>query len=158
MKNLLFACLLTLTIGTAAEVFAQNKHSLDAEVAQAGHAYDAAILAQDKVALAALFADEYIATNENGRVRNKHEDIAAMTSPNLNFTFVSSFNPEHRIRVYGNLAVETGRYTVKGSLKGSPFTEDGRYTTTWVKRSGRWQIVADHSSLIKSESVSTTNQ
>jgi ketosteroid isomerase-like protein len=157
MKKLMFTILLTLTLASAANVVAQSKHSLETEVARASHAYDTAILNQDKTALAALFADEYTATNENGRVRNKEEDIAAMTSPDLKFTSVNSVDSERRIRIYGNLAVETGKYSVQGTHKGSPFTEEGRYTSTWIKRNGRWQIVADHSSLIKSDSAAQTN-
>jgi ketosteroid isomerase-like protein len=158
MKRILLTLLLTLTLGTVTNVLAQTKASLETEVARAGRAYDAAILKQDKAALAALFADEYIATNENGRVRNKLEDIAAMTSPDLKFTSVNSFDPDHRIRIYGYLAVETGRYSVKGTFKGTTFTEEGRFTTTWIKRNGRWQIVADHSSVITKESESAAIQ
>ena len=153
MKRILLTFLFTLTLGTATNVLAQTKASLETEVARAGRAYDAAILKQDKAALAALFADEYIATNEHGRVRNKQEDIAAMTSPDLKFTSVNSFDPEHRIRVYGNMAVETGKYIVNGTSKGIAFTEEGRFTTTWIKRNGRWQIVADHSSVIKNDAA-----
>jgi len=158
MKRLLLTFLLTLTLGTAANVLAQTKAAQEAEVARAGHAYDTAILKQDKAALAALFADEYVATNENGLVRNKQDDIAAMTSPDLKFSLVNSFNPERRIRIYRNLAVETGRYSVEGTFKGSPFTEEGRYTTTWIKRNRRWQIVADHSSVIRNEAATSAIQ
>jgi len=148
MKRLMITFLFSLTLACAANVVGQTTRSLEAEVARAAHAYDAAILKQDKAVLATLFADEYTQTNENGRVRNKQEDIAAMTSPDLKFSFVNSLDSERRIRLYGNVAVETGRYSVKGEHKGVAFTEDGRYTTTWIKRNGRWQIVADHSSII----------
>ena len=149
MKRLLLTILLSLTLASLANVNAQSNSSLEAEVARAARAYDAAILKQDKVALSALYADEYIATNEHGKVRNKQQELNQVTSANLKFTSVESFDSDRRIKIYGNVAVETGRYGVTGTFKGSPFTEDGRYTTTWVKRSGRWQIVADHASLIE---------
>jgi hypothetical protein len=41
--------------------------------------------------------------------------------------------------------VQTGRFTIKGINRlNRPFTETGRFLTVWVKRDGRWQIVADH--------------
>jgi hypothetical protein len=57
---------------------------------------------------------------------------------------------DQKVRVIGNgAAVETGKYRTKGTNKGKAFDETGRYTTTWVWRGGRWQIVADHTSVIK---------
>ena len=154
MKRLVFTFLLSLTLAAITNVNAQSNPSLEAEVERAARAYDTAILKQDKVALSSLYADEYIATNERGKVRNKQEDIASVTSTDLKFSYVESFDSDRRIKIYGNVAVETGRYGVKGTFKGTPFTEDGRYTTTWVKRNGRWQIVADHASLLTSDSAS----
>ena len=55
-----------------------------------------------------------------------------------------------RKSVIGNAtAVETGTVRYRGSEKGKAIEETERYTTTWVMRGGRWQIVADHTSVIK---------
>jgi hypothetical protein len=71
-----------------------------------------------------------------------------MTSPEM--VIESTEISDQKVRVIGNgAAVETGTYKAKGSNKGKAFEESGRYTTTWVWRGGRWQIVADHTSAIK---------
>ncbi|MBA3715387.1 MAG: nuclear transport factor 2 family protein [Pyrinomonadaceae bacterium] len=52
------------------------------------------------------------------------------------------------MRVYGDAAVVTGRWASKGTRKGKTFDDNERYTTVYVKRDGRWQIVSDHTSRI----------
>ena len=116
------------------------------ELRKASESYDAAMRAGDAAAFGRLLADDYMYTNESGVVRNKAEDIALMTSPDMKIESASA--DDKKFRIYRNTAVETGRYAVKGTHKGKPFTEIGRYTTTWVRRDGRWQIVADHTSVL----------
>mgnify|MGYP006194204789 FL=1 len=69
-----------------------------------------------------------------------------MMSPDL--VILTSKTDDKIFRLYRNTAVETGRFTATGSYEGKPFSEVGRYTTTWVYRDGKWKIVADHTSLI----------
>jgi ketosteroid isomerase-like protein len=42
----------------------------------------------------------------------------------------------------GTTAAVTGWLIVEGRGKGGPFTHRYRFTDTWVKRKGGWQIVA----------------
>jgi len=53
-----------------------------------------------------------------------------------------------RVKVYGKTAVVTGRFVAKGQSKGKPFTFTERYTGVFVKRDGRWQLVAEHANEI----------
>jgi len=55
---------------------------------------------------------------------------------------------EMKVRVYGDAAVVTGRDTIKETYKGKDTSDQYRFTDTWVKRAGRWQCVAAHSSVI----------
>jgi len=52
-----------------------------------------------------------------------------------------SFDDE-KVRVYGNVAVVTGRGTFKGVRKGAPVNHVIRFTTMWVMRGGAWQLVS----------------
>lgn len=57
---------------------------------------------------------------------------------------------DKNLGIAGNsAAVETGMYHVTGTNKGKPFDETARYTTTWVWRELRWQVIADHVSIVK---------
>jgi len=49
---------------------------------------------------------------------------------------------------YGDTAVETGRSTMNGQDRGKTVPRDNRFTRVWVKRLGRWQLVANHYSLL----------
>jgi len=120
---------------------------LEAEVTKASRALDEAWTKQDGAALALLLADEFICTNE-GKVHNKTQEIAHLKSADLKMELAAANDAERRIRIYGATAVETGSFTFRGTFKGKPFSEYGRYTTTWIKRDERWQMVADHISSI----------
>jgi ketosteroid isomerase-like protein len=54
-----------------------------------------------------------------------------------------------RIRVYGNTAVMAGRFTAKSKFKGSAIEVRERYTAVWIKKQGRWQLVAEQGNPIK---------
>jgi ketosteroid isomerase-like protein len=53
-----------------------------------------------------------------------------------------------KVRIYGDTAVVTSRWTLKGKLKGEDISGEYRATATWVKRSGNWQEVASQATRI----------
>jgi hypothetical protein len=52
-----------------------------------------------------------------------------------------------QVRVFGDAAVVTGRTHGVGDFAGTPYDVVIRFTDTFVRRVGRWQAVASHSSL-----------
>jgi ketosteroid isomerase-like protein len=96
---------------------------------------------------APLLADKYVATDEYGAVLVGKE--ANLADAKLT-TFASMEISDVKVTVYGDTAIATGTFTDKGTYKGKPFNNRGRFTDTWVKLNGKWQCVATHSSLIKS--------
>lgn len=94
----------------------------------------------DGAALARLYADESLFTDENGLLWNKTEDIANVTS--------GAFKPtsykfdDLKVHICGNTAVVTGRNTIKATFKGTDISGPYRFTEVFVKRDGRWQCVA----------------
>ena len=126
-----------------------DRKLMEQQVLKLGQDYTQMIKNQDAAAIERILADEYLFTNERGKVKNKTEDLANYkTSPSKFAIFEIS---DQKVRVIGNgAAVETGTVRFKGTGKdGKPFDGSERYTTTWVWRGGRWQIVADHTSEIK---------
>lgn len=122
-----------------------DKKIMEATVLKASEEYNQIMMRKDRAAYERLFADEFISTFDNGKIRNKAEEIDHMTSPELKIETTTT--SDQKVRIIGNnAALETGTYTTTGTSKGTPFTEKGRYTTTWVSRNGQWQIAADHSS------------
>jgi ketosteroid isomerase-like protein len=102
----------------------------------------------DTLALRRIYADDFLGIGPTGVVRNKAEVIADFTSQAL--TYQSITTAEVRVRVYGNTAVETGRSTMVGRDRNKTVPRDNRFTRVWVMTAGRWQLVANHYSLMTS--------
>jgi ketosteroid isomerase-like protein len=92
-------------------------------------------------------ADDYTWTAPWGEVWTKARDLALLKSGDSVIT--SWVLSEMKVRVYGDAAVVTGRCAVKEAYKGKDVSDQYRFTDTWVKRAGRWQCVAGHSSVIR---------
>lgn len=54
-----------------------------------------------------------------------------------------------KVRAYGETAVVTSRWTLKGTAKGKDISGQYRSTEVWVKRSGGWQEVASQATRIE---------
>jgi hypothetical protein len=100
----------------------------------------------DPIALRRIYADDFLGIGPTGVVRNKAEVIADFTTHAL--TYQSITTAEVRVRVYGNTAVETGRSTMVGQDRGKDVPHENRFTRVWVMMDGRWQLVANHYSLM----------
>jgi uncharacterized protein (TIGR02246 family) len=58
---------------------------------------------------------------------------------------------EQRIRIYGDLAINTGTYTFIGPARdaaGKPISRPARFSFVYRNRDGRWLIVDHHSSAV----------
>lgn len=100
----------------------------------------------DAAALDRLYAEDFIGIGPSGTVRTKPQVIADFTSGSLRFQSITADDVQWRI--YGDTAVETGRSTMIGQDRGKAVPRDNRFTRVWVKRKGRWQLVANHYSLL----------
>jgi len=100
----------------------------------------------DAGALNRLYAEDFIGIGPSGAVRTKAQVIADFTSRTLRFQSITTDDVQWRI--YGNTAVETGLSTMIGQDKGKAVPRDNRFTRVWVERRGRWQLVANHYSLL----------
>jgi uncharacterized protein (TIGR02246 family) len=67
----------------------------------------------------------------------------APKSPNARVTF-----GEQYVRVYGDVAVNTGYYTFTNVRDGKPVSTPARFTLVFRNIDGKWIIVAHHSSRI----------
>ncbi len=133
-----------------AEHFSEAAHDrklMEQQVLKMGQEYVKMIKNQDATAIERILADEYLYTNEEGKVKNKAEDLASYKTSDTKFEMFDI--SDQKVRVIGNgAAIETGVVRFKGARKGKPFDGSERYTTTWVWRGGRWQLASDHNSTI----------
>ena len=151
MKRTLIIAVLVLTAASIALGQKQNarrdqRRSIEQVIRQLDHERIQAQIDADRVALDRIYADDFIGIGPSGTVRTKPQVLADFTSHDLKFQSITT--DEVRIRVYGNTVVETGRSTMVGQDKGRVVPRDNRFTRVWVRRQGRWQIVANHYSLL----------
>ncbi len=137
MKSALAIFLLLLGGLTAA---AQSSNS-ETEVRAANKAWADAQVKGDLEALDKLFAEELIVTSGNGTVRDKKGELAdAKPDPDFKTYF---FNTDDlRIKICDKAAVVTGHAKWRTSYKGKDSDNERRFTCVYVKRDGRWQMVA----------------
>ncbi|MFO1350943.1 MAG: DUF4440 domain-containing protein [Gammaproteobacteria bacterium] len=55
---------------------------------------------------------------------------------------------EHRLRVYGEIALNTGYYTFSDVREGKPLTIPARFSFTYRLHDGHWMIIDHHSSAV----------
>ncbi len=146
MKRISIVTLLILV----ASIFASGQPARKADekaLMRLNQQYDRAIVGNDVKALDRIFHVDFIYTNPDGQTRTREQQLAFARSGDLQFE--SGVSDSVRIRIYGNTAVMTGRFTAKGKFKGQDLTVDERYTAVWVKTGSRWQLVAEQGNLIK---------
>jgi ketosteroid isomerase-like protein len=105
-----------------------------------------AVVDRDPVALGQFYADEYISTDSEGLVFTRSQDIEIDTAGPSRLT-AFTFD-DLRVRVYGEVAVVTGRIDTTGMLAGAPSQGRSRFTDVFVKRDGRWLCVATHTTAV----------
>jgi ketosteroid isomerase-like protein len=96
-------------------------------------------LQSDGAALDRIRSEDYVFTTLDGRLLDKAQ---ARVAPG-DFTLSRYDHDDVRVRVYGDAAIATGRITIAGSFRGSPRNGQSRFTRVFVKRDGRWQLVAN---------------
>lgn len=125
-----------------AQTPAAARHTKDeAAVLAADRAWADAAARGDVAALEKLFADEYVIVGNSGRARNKREEIADL-APAADVKTYYFRTEEVEARAYGCAAVVRGRAVWKVNYKGREIDNNRRYTSTYVKRGGRWLLVA----------------
>jgi Domain of unknown function (DUF4440) len=95
-------------------------------------------------------AEEFIFTDAGGGLTTKKQDLEGLKQPaNPDVKLAAYDVDEMRVMLYDKTAVVTGRVTTKRMVKGAPVTGQSRFTDVFVWRQGHWQIVAGHSSRIR---------
>ena len=144
MTRVLLAVTLLIASATPAlsQVPRKDTSADEVEVRALNEASGQAQVQRDIATLDRLLADDFVLTRANGLVSDKAQNLSEIQSGGISFS--SYENDDVRVRFYGDAAVVTGQVTASGTNKGQDFSGRFRYTKVFVKRDGRWQIVAWH--------------
>jgi ketosteroid isomerase-like protein len=143
------ACVVVLVFAVAsiAQTPAQpTSGSVEQELIKLEQDWAIAGVKSDVAFLDRILAEDWVFTDPEGVVWTKTQSQAALKSGEDIIT--SAVNDDMKVRVYGDTAVVTGRWTGKETLKGKDIGGQSRWTDTWIKKAGRWQCVATHASKI----------
>jgi len=100
----------------------------------------------DEKAMTAIVADDFAITFPDGSMQTKAQIIMSIKSLGGGQRPTMKFHTEDvQARVYGDTVILTGRVVTEYQREGQTMSkEQQRYTDTYVKRNGRWQVVASH--------------
>jgi ketosteroid isomerase-like protein len=99
----------------------------------------------DPAALESILGDDFTLTSSRskGEITNKRQyiDTTLKLVRGDGFTF-----EKMTVRIYGDTAVINAHFQQTATFAGQDWSGDFLLTDVWVKRGGRWQVVARHAS------------
>jgi uncharacterized protein (TIGR02246 family) len=122
------------------------------EVLAVEQQWTAAHLAGDFATIATLMAPDYVRIQPGGSVAGRDEVLATYQPHHRHWAHAAG--DQYDVRIYGDLqgiatAVVVGRWTARGINHGVAFDYAARFLSVYVKRDGRWQMVAEQSTDIR---------
>lgn len=103
-------------------------------------AWDKAIVRKDKAAIENNMADDFRQIDGQGDVETKASFVEGLMSPKL---VIAPYTVEDfDVRLYGDVALLSGRTRMTGSHDGKTFNSHYRYIDIYVRRAGVWKIVS----------------
>jgi ketosteroid isomerase-like protein len=105
-------------------------------------ALQAAMRASDVEALDGLLHDDLLAVGPDGTLADKAMDLEAHRAGV--FTIAELTEEELQIRVHGDLALTFVVLAIRGTIGGADVSGRYRYTRTWTRAAGDWQVIGAH--------------
>jgi ketosteroid isomerase-like protein len=102
--------------------------------------WDKAIIRKDRAAIEANMADDFRQIDGGGNVETNASFLEGLMSPALEIDpyTVEDFD----VRLYGDVALLSGRTDMTGRYDGKPFSSHYRYIDVYVRRQGVWKVVS----------------
>jgi ketosteroid isomerase-like protein len=98
---------------------------------------------RDAEAMKRILSDDFKLTQAGGAVQTKADILAALKAAQESGRPPSKFSTEDvQSRVEGEMVILTGRFVQRMERDGQIRTMQARYTDTYAKRQGRWQVIA----------------
>jgi ketosteroid isomerase-like protein len=139
-RTLVVLALILLTFPSTAATQAADTKAVVAALTTQADAWDKAIVRKDRAAVEANMADDFRSIDGAGTVEAKPAFVAGLMDAKLT---IDPYNVEDfDVRLFGDVALLSGRTRMTGTFDGKPFTSHYRYIDIYAKRNGRWQIVS----------------
>ncbi len=106
-----------------------------------------ALVSGDRVTYSGLLADDWSVIDTNGQILAKEEVLRQLFVAGERKLETMAVD-EVKVRLLGETAVVTGRTIATGSFRGTRTKVSLRFTDVFVRRDGRWLIVASQGTVI----------
>jgi len=117
----------------------QDHREAERYIIESERAWAESVATGDSSVIQRILADDFVGVDPKGRAYEKSEMVSdTREAPKY---FVSNHANEIKVRFYGDTAVAQGDETWE-RRSGDPLRGRFVWTDTWVKRNGKWQIVA----------------
>ena len=100
-------------------------------------------------AMTEIVADPFVITFPNGSRQNKSELMSMIKNPNRSGPVMRFYTEDVKSQAYGDTVILRGTVITEYERDGKKVRQQSRYTDTYVKRNGRWQVVASHLSNVE---------
>jgi ketosteroid isomerase-like protein len=144
MRHAVLAALVagSVSSGCAIETIAPavDRPMLIAALTAQADRWDQAIVRKDRPAIESNMADDFRQIDGQGNVETKASFVDGLVSTEL--TIDPYTVEEFDVRLYGEVALLSGRTRMTGTYQGRPFSSHYRYIDIYVRRDGQWKIVS----------------
>ena len=134
----------------------QKKHTANAshggvaaQLEQIEHTWAAAEVKGDAAMISPYLDETMVQTNPDGSVSARKEVLEGIAKGDPTLRAVDL--ADMKTQSYGDAAVIMGNYTERREAGGKRTATSGRFTDTYIRRSGKWKCVASHDSVAAKE-------
>jgi ketosteroid isomerase-like protein len=140
MKGAFIAAVLLLAACAPRPPAADDRAATVALLAAQADAWDKAIVRKDRAAIEANMAEDFRQIDGAGNVETRTSFVDGLMSEDL---VIDPYTVEDfDVRLYGEVALLSGRTDMTGSYQGRPFRSHYRYIDVYVRKGGEWKIVS----------------
>ena len=140
VRQILLAALLVAAGMLPSHAADEKQAAVIAELTRQADAWDQAIVRKDRAAIEANMADDFRQIDGDGDIETKASFVNGLLSAKLEIDPYTV--DDFEVRLYGNVALLSGRTKMTGRYDGKAFKSHYRYIDIYVMRDGKWQIVS----------------
>jgi len=118
----------------------ENPAPLVAALTRQAEAWDQAIVRKDRAAIEANMAEDFRQIGSNGEVETKRSFVDDLVAPDLQIDPYSV--EDFEVRLYGDVALLSGRTRMTGRYQGKPFSTHYRYIDVYLRHAGAWKVIS----------------
>jgi ketosteroid isomerase-like protein len=96
----------------------------------------------DAEAMGKMLDADFVFTDYDGTVMSKEQFLESIRDTSVQLT--QEVSTDMKLHRHGDTVIVIGATHEKGTDKGKPYSHQGRFTDTWIKKDSQWICIASH--------------